>query len=222
MVKNPSSCQHCCQNHGFTLVEMLVVVVVIVILLLVGAPMLSDSSVNARQTSREIVRAHLQQARGQAIASGRATAVIIAGDIGGVTKSSGLITLAEVEPLPAGAVPFKVSRLIMRWTALPESMFFLAKSVTNSTKDTLLDGPAIVEATYQNIPVLCHAVIFSPDGRVTHPADGVGLAIAIGRGKVSGSGVVATQKSGNKVTFDFLGINRLNARARLIDPHAAP
>lgn len=113
---------------------MLVVIVVIVLLLLTGAPLLSDSSVNARQTSREIVRTHLQQARAQAIASERATAVIIAGDIGGVTKTGGLITLAEVESLPSGTVPFKVSRLIMRWTALPENMFFLTKAATNSPK----------------------------------------------------------------------------------------
>ena len=201
---------------------MLVVIVVIVLLLLAGAPLLSDSSVNARQASREIVRGHLQQGRGHAIASGRATAVIIAGDIGGVTKTGGLITIAEVEPQPSGTLPFKVSQLLRRWTALPENMFFLTKSVTNSPKDTLLDGPPLVQADYLKTPVTCHAVIFSPDGRVTYPSNGEALAIAIGKGRVSGSGIVATQKTGDKVSFDFLGINRLNARARLIDPRNAP
>lgn len=218
----PSIRHHSRNRPGFTLVELLSVIVIVTLLMLAGVPLLSDSSTNGRQTSREILRAHLQQARGHAIASGRTTSVIIASHDAATPRSGGLITIAEVEALPAGTTPFKVTRQVNRWSILPENIFFLSRNVTKSPRETLMDTPAIIDAEYQKKPVTCHAVIFSPDGRITHPADGGPLALAIGKGKDSSGGIIATQKSGDKVVFDFLRINRLNARARLIDPRTAP
>lgn len=209
-------------RQGFTLVELLAVIAVIVLLMVAGIPLLSDPSTHGRQTSREILRAHLQQARGHAIASGRATAMIIAGHDGGSVRTGGLMTIAEVEAQPAGGNPFRVTRLIQRWTLLPENMFFLNQSAVRSSQPTMMDSPPIVDAEYQKKPLGCHAVIFSPDGRITHPADGMPLTLAIGKGQQAQGGVIATQKSDGKVVFDLLRINRLNARARILDPGATP
>jgi prepilin-type N-terminal cleavage/methylation domain-containing protein len=206
-------------SRGFTLVEMLAVIAIIGLLMVAGVAVLSDPSNNARQVSREILRAHLQQARGHAIASGRATSVIIAENDGANIRNGGLITIAELEPQSAEGRPFKVTQLIQRWTSLPESMFFLNQASVRSKSPTLMDTAPTVDAEYQKKPIGCHAVVISPDGRIFHPADDTPLVLAIGKGRQTPSGITPTQKSGDKVVHDLLRINRLNARARMLDPN---
>ena len=64
-------------RRAFSLIEVLVVVAIIGLLFAVAVPVLSSSANNARQASREIIKAHLQQARAHAIATGNSVAVAI-------------------------------------------------------------------------------------------------------------------------------------------------
>lgn len=207
--------------RAFTLVEMMVVLVIITILLAVGVPLFSDPPNSGRKASGDLLRSHLQQARAHSIATGTPTSVLFP-DYAADTKVGGaLIGIAEVESQPDPTAPYKVTKLLQRWTQLPENIFFLTQSATQSSQKTIMDGTQEIEASYQKNPVKCYYVIFSPSGQIISPPATAGVAklnVALGKGFLKGASVTPTQRSKNGIVFDLLQINRLSARARNIDP----
>ncbi len=207
-------------KRAFTLVEMLVVMAIIAVLFAIGVLLFSDPTNSARKASKDVFRAHLQQARAHSIATGNSTSVLIP-DYSNATAGGRLIGIAEVEPQTTGTSPYKVTKLLQRWARLPENIFFLNQSTTHSSQKTILDGTVKIDAPYQKGTVSCFYVIFAPNGQITYPPSGATdpkLVVALGKGLLQGNNVVPTQKNDRGIVFDLMQINRLSARARNIDP----
>lgn len=206
------------KKQAFTLVELLVVLAIISILTAVGIPLLSDPSNSARKSARDLVRSQLQQARAHAIATGTTTSVMIP-DYSNATAGGRLIGIAEVEAQANTAAPYKVVRLIQRWTELPDNIYFMNQGVTGSTQPTLLDGGLKMESSYQKQTINCHYIVFGPNGLITSPAASTTggssvLALALGKGTLKSNTVISTQKTQRGPSYDVLQINRLSARVR--------
>jgi hypothetical protein len=60
-------------------------------------------------------------------------------------------------------------------------------------------------------------IVFSPTGQIISPANGA-MEFVLGQGSVKAGQVTATEKTGNRVSYDLLQINRLTGRTRQIDP----
>ncbi len=206
---------------AFTLVEMLVVITIIGILLAVGMPMLTDPTNSARRAAGDVLRAHLQEARAHAIATGTTTSLLFP-EYGASDKLGGaLMGIAEVEAQANTSSPYKVTKLLQRWTPLPETIFFLDKNTCKSKRNTIMDTSEMIEAEYQKKKVNCHYVVFSPNGQIISPQSDPGksaLAIALGKGVLKSGSVRPTQNNQSGPVFDFLQINRLSARARMVSP----
>src|SRR6478735_7905872 len=119
-----TSSRACTFSKGFTLIELLAALTVTSILLAVGVPLFTDPSNNARKASRDILRAHLQQARAHAIATGNTTAVLLP-DYADADTGGKLSGIAEIT-LPTNRTgSYQVSKLLQRWTRLPQNIYFL-------------------------------------------------------------------------------------------------
>lgn len=214
--------KECACRHipAFSLVELLAVIAIMSILLLVAVPIFTDPSNNARQASREIIKAHLQRARAHAIASGSPTAVAIpvlstGGELGGRA-----ISLFEVVKNGADYEPAKddggEERLLQRWETLPGSFHFLPSSLISSPKPTIMDAPETLATNHKGNAVTCHIIVFAPNGQIVLPASETNIAIA--RAANRGNSLTLTQKNDGAPVFDFLQVNRLTARTRSIQP----
>jgi prepilin-type N-terminal cleavage/methylation domain-containing protein len=205
---------------AFSLVELLAVIAIIGLLLAVAVPIFSDPGNNAHQASREIVKAHIQQARAHAIASGNATAVAIpvlstGGELGGRA-----ISLFEVVKTGAGYEPAKDGgggeRLLQRWETLPGSFHFMPACLISATKPTIVDAAATLQTNHKGKPVTCHLIVFAPNGQIVLPASETNIAIA--RAVSRGNSLTLTQKSNGSPVFDLLQVDRLTGRTRSIQP----
>jgi len=205
---------------AFSLIELLTVVAIMGLLLAVAVPVISNSSSNARQTSREIIKAHLQQARAHAIATGNATAVAIpvlasGGDLGGRA-----ISLFEVELAGISYVPSKDAngneRLLQRWATLPGNFHFLSSAQVSSAKPTIVDSAETMPANVKGRAITCHIIVFSPNGQIVRPATEINIATA--QAVRNGNSLTLTQKNGGSTVSDLLQVNRLTGRTRLIAP----
>lgn len=208
---------------GFTLVEMLVVLAIIAIVTLVAAPLFTNPADNGRQSAKVLLRSHLNQARAHALATGKPTAVLIP-DSRTTESNGGLLGIAEVESSGGPNPPYRVTSLIQRWISLPDTMFFLGSSALNLPVVPLTDREPVAKATYRTREVDCYGVVFAPDGRIIYPAaDGKPLALAIGQGRRTPSGVTSTLRGGGgKPIHDLVQVNRLNGRMRSLDPSISP
>jgi type II secretory pathway pseudopilin PulG len=210
-----------CQTlMAFSLVELLAVIVILSILLLVAVPIFTDSFNNARQGSREIVKAQLQRARAHAIATGNATAVTIpvlstGGELGGRA-----ISLFEVVKSGTGYEPAKdetgEERLLQRWQVLPGNFYFIPASLISLPKTTVIDAIETLETKHKGKTVTCHIIVFSPNGQIVLPASETNITIA--RAAMRGSSLVLTQKTNGQAVFDLLQVNRLTGKIRSIQP----
>jgi len=205
---------------AFSLIELLAVIAIMTMLLAVAVPLLSDPSNNARQASREIIKAHLQRARAHAIASGSSTAIAIpvlatGGDLGGRA-----ISLFEVVKNGAVYEPVKdgsgVEMQLQRWETLPGSFHFMPKSLISSPKLTIVDATETLLTNYKGKAVTCHLIVFSTNGQIVLPSSETNIAIA--RATNRGNSLTLTQKSKDSPVYDLLQVNRLTGRTRFIQP----
>lgn len=205
---------------AFSLVELLAVIAVLALLLTVAIPIFTDPSNNARQTSREIIKAHIQRARAHAIASGSPTAIAIpvlstGGDLGGRALS-----LFEVVKNGAAYEPAMgdggEERLLQRWETLPGSFHFMPSTLVSSPKPTIVDAPETLVTNHKGKEVTCHLIVFAPNGQIVLPTTETNIAIA--RAVNRSNSLSITQKSNGSPVFDLLQVNRLTGRIRSIQP----
>ncbi len=206
--------------RGFSLTELLVVMVILMILLVAAAPVFMKSSQRARQSAREMVKGHLQRARAHAIATGVATAVIVpdysaGNDLGG--KMLGIAEVNWVATPNASGGAYQISKMLQRWESLPGSMLVLSQASTRHPRTTIMEQSLRSPMTMAGKAITGAVIVFSPTGQVISPADGA-MEIVLGQGNVRAGQVTATEKNGNRISYDLLQINRLTGRTRQIDP----
>ncbi|MGJ8634921.1 MAG: pilus assembly FimT family protein [Luteolibacter sp.] len=215
------------RQDGFTLIEVLVVVAIIGIMLVVAVPMFSNSSNSARQASRGIIKAHLQQARAHAIASGNATAVVIPElSVANDELAASAVTLLEVEKGTSGSYeaissdstdPNANSEMLQRWTRLPGNIHLLSSAQAGSSDTTIMDETDSIDVKF-NGDFSSKFVVFSPNGQIVSPAAGIRIVMAIGQAVKRGENLTLTQKNGDNAVVEIFEVNRLTGRTRFIDP----
>lgn len=205
---------------AFSLVELLAVIAIMALLMAVAVPVFSDPSNSARQSSREIIKAHLQRARAHAIASGSATAIAVPVLATGGELGARAITLFEVAKNGAVYEPVKdaggVEMQLQRWETLPGGFHFMPSSLVSSPKPTIVDSAETLQTNYKGKAVTCHLIVFAPNGQIVLPSSETNIAIA--RAARSGSSLAITQKSKGSPVYDLLQVNRLTGRTRNIQP----
>ncbi len=215
---------------AFSLVELLTVMAIISILLVAAVPIFSNSSNTARMASREIIKAHLQQARAHAIASGTATAVMIPEFEAGSDLGARSISLFEVEKdettgnyqpskeKDASGEPLSDDAQLQRWEKLPGNFHFLTSSLIASGTATLMDQTDKLATKYKNREVSSHYIVFGPSGQIVRPVAGTPIRIAIAQATRNGDKLTPTQRSGSRPVYELLEINRLTGRTREVEP----
>ena len=208
------------RSQAFSLIELLVVIAIMGLLLAAAVPIFSNSSNNARQASREIIKAHLQRARAHAIATGTSTAVAVPVLASGGDLGARAISLFEVVTDGSNYVPAKDAsgndRLLQRWETLPGNFHFLAGSQFPSGKQTIVDTADTMPTNYKGQALTCHIIVFAPTGQIVRPATEINIATA--QAAARGNQLTLTQKPGGKAVFDLLQVNRLTGRTRFLEP----
>ncbi|MEP2776776.1 MAG: prepilin-type N-terminal cleavage/methylation domain-containing protein [Luteolibacter sp.] len=204
---------------GFSLIEILTVIAIMAILLVAAIPVLSNTSSNARQASREIIKAHLQQARAQAISSGNATALAI--PVLGTGKALGAraLTLFEVEYDGSNYVAMTdpdtgQQAMLQRWQELPGNFHFVTAADIGGSDTTIMDSASRLETNFKGENISCHMIVFAPNGQIVRPADEVNIVIA--QAVKQGSGLRLTDKNGSEPIYELFQVNRLTGRTRPI------
>jgi hypothetical protein len=147
------------------------------------------------------------------------------------TKLTGNARASSIEAIaqtwsqsdPSAAAKFKVTRLVQRWTQLPEQIFFFDRNTANIPQNTLMDlgASSQITADYRKRPVACSFIIFSPNGQIlqnTNSTNTAKLLVGLGKGTLKNGSVTPTQRSSNQIVFDLFQISRLSARMRQVDP----
>lgn len=207
---------------AFSLIELLAVMAIISILLVAAVPIFSNSSNNARETSREIIKAHLRQARAHAIASGTSTAVTI--PVLGTGKDLGArsVSLFEVELENGSYIPIKDGDgndiLLQRAEILPGNFHFIPGSMISSDKITVVDLPETMATSYKGRIHDSHFIVFAANGQIVRPASGTPVNIAITQAARSGNSLTPTQKNGGQPVVEMFQVNRLTGRTRPLQP----
>jgi Tfp pilus assembly protein FimT len=196
------------------------VMAIMAVLLAVAVPVFSNSPTNARQASREIIKAHLQQARAHAIATGTSVAVAIPVLASGGNLGARAVSLFEVELAGSSYVPAKDTdgnqRLLQRWEILPGNFHFLSSAQASSAKPTIVDSAATMPTNVKGKALTCHRIVFAPNGQIVRPNTEINIATA--QAVLRGDSLTPKQKNGGKPGAEMLQVNRLTGRTRLVEP----
>lgn len=203
---------------AFSLIELLVVIAILTILAGIAIPMTSSASgSNARRTSREIVKNHLQQARAHAIATRNHTALIIPDSESGENGLCAL-SLAEIEKKDGKYAAIQNEHgsgsLLKRWTKMPKNVHLISNAMMESEALTILDHEEKLSVLDRGKETECHMIVFAPNGQIDYPPAGTTIHIAIAK---LDKGQIADRSDGNPV-FDLLLVNRLTGKAQNIAP----
>lgn len=177
----------------------------------------SASGSNARRTSREIVKNHLQQARAHAIATRNHTALIIPDSESGENGLCAL-SLAEIEKKDGKYAAIQNEHgsgsLLKRWTKMPKNVHLISNAMMESEALTILDHEEKLSVLDRGKETECHMIVFAPNGQIDYPPAGTTIHIAIAK---LDKGQIADRSDGNPV-FDLLLVNRLTGKAQNIAP----
>jgi prepilin-type N-terminal cleavage/methylation domain-containing protein len=205
---------------AFSLTELLAVLAIMSILLVATVPLFANSSNSARQASREIIKVHLNQARAHAISTNTSTAVVIPVIDSVDSHAARAITLLEVEDNGGSYVPLLDQeggqRMIQRWEILPGNFYFLSAAQASSQRPTIMDESETVQTEFKGLSLVCHMIVFGPNGQIVRPS--AELNVAIAQAKRSNNSLTLTEKSGSKAVVDFMNVNRLTAKTRMSQP----
>ncbi|MFD2255417.1 Tfp pilus assembly protein FimT/FimU [Luteolibacter algae] len=208
------------KSTGFTFVELLAVISLLSILIFAAAPIFTDSSYAAGTSARELIKAHLRQARAKAVSSGIATAVIIPTLESGDDVGARAISLLSVVRKESGYVPVVGSDgkavLLQRWRTLPKNLHFVPGADLDPPRNTMMDAAEKVTVETGNGSFLCHLMVFASNGQIVFPKQGESLDIGIAEAVRKGAGLQFTHQSNGKSVFSLLRVNRLTGRTRSI------
>jgi prepilin-type N-terminal cleavage/methylation domain-containing protein len=207
------------KNHlsAFSLIELLAVIAILAVLAGIAVPAISNSSSNARRTSREIVKNHLQQARAHAIATRNHTALVIPVRD---SEAKGLcaMSLVEIKKMDGKYVPIENEHgsgsLLKRWSTLPKNMHLISNAMMECEPLTILDHEEKLNVLNRGKETECHLIVFAPNGQIDYPPAGETIHIAIAqmdRGRI-------TDRADGRPVFDLLLVNRLTGKAKYIMP----
>ncbi|MDP4623792.1 MAG: prepilin-type N-terminal cleavage/methylation domain-containing protein [Akkermansiaceae bacterium] len=204
---------------GFSLLEMLVVISIMAILIVAAIPVFANTSSNARQASREIIKAHLQQARAHAISSGNATALAIPVLNTGKELGARAITLFEVEYDGSNYTVMEdpdtgQQAQLLRWQKLPGSFHFISATDITGSNATIMDSTARLETAFKGENISCHLIVFSSNGQIVRPAEETNIIIA--QAVRQGESLRFTEKNGTEPVYEIFQVNRLTGRTRPI------
>lgn len=215
------TCRKTCNLAAFSLIELLAVMAILMVLAGIAISGFSDSSHNARQISREILRTHLQQARAHAIATRHHTALVIPDRDSGKLGLCA-ISLIEVELVDGDYTPIRtehgIVKPLQRWTNFPQNFHFVTSSMIGSDQPTLLDHEKRLTVVQGSTEIRCHMIVFAPNGQIISPSSGAPIHIAIARVARNGSSFRIIENSAHEPVFDLLLVNRLTAKTRNITP----
>lgn len=206
--------------RGFSLTELLVVMLILTILMVAVAPVFMKSSQRSRQSARELVKGHLERARSHAIASATNTAFIIPDYNAGNEIGGKMLGIAEVRWVTTPGQQngnYEITKVLQRWESLPGNMVVLPQNTSGHPRATVMEQALRAPMTLSGKAIAGAVIVFSPSGQIVSPAEGT-MEIILGQGRVIGGQVTATEKTGNRVSYDLLQINRLTGRARQLDP----
>ncbi len=206
-----------CRKNGillaFSLIELLVVITIFTILVGIAIPVISGAPSNARRTSREIVKNHLQQARAHAIATRNHTALIIPDRESGANGLCAL-SLSEIEKKDGKYTAIEnehgSTSLLQRWSKLPKNMQFISNAMMECEALTILDHEEKLNIQDHGKETECHMIVFAPNGQIEYPSAGTAIHIAIAQ---LDKGQTA-DRSDSKPVFDLLLVNRLTGKTQ--------
>ncbi len=194
---------------------------IVMILAGIAVSGISNSSHQARKTSREMVKTHLQQARAHAIATRNSTALIIPVRESG---KSGLrsMSLIEVEKIDGRYLPIDNESSgvgpLQRWTTLAQNFHFVTKFMIESDQSTVVDQVKTLTIHQRGVEMKCHMIVFGSNGQIIYPSSSAPIHIAIAQVARNGSAFRISEMSNQTPMFDLLLVNRLTANARNITP----
>ena len=206
---------------AFSLIELLVVIAIVLTLAGIAVSGISNSSQNARQTCREIVKAHLQQARIHAIATHTHTAFIIPVKS---NEKSGLheISMIEVERSDDGYVSARNesgdAAVLQKWSKLPKNFHFVTNTMIGSDLLTVVDHEETLTLMKKDHEIECHMVVFAPNGQIIYPMTSGRIHIAIAEVTRKGGLFRIMHILDDQPVFDLLEVNRLTAKTRSFIP----
>jgi hypothetical protein len=182
---------------------------------------MSISSLNARKTSREIVKSHLQLTRAHAIASRKYTALVI--PVGNTGKMSlRAMSMIEVEQVDGSYAPIKNEDgdavLLQRWTMLPDHFYFALSSMIQTSQSTVVDDDKTLFISQRGHETECQMIVFAPNGQITYPTSGKPIQIALAKAVRNGNSFRVNRSSNHKLDYDLLLVNRITSKTRLITP----
>jgi len=202
---------------AFSLIELLVVIAILTVLAGIAIPVISSTSSNARRTSREIVKNHLQQARAHAIATRNHTALIIPDRESGENGLCAL-SLAEIEKKDGKYAAIENEHgsdsLLKRWSKMPKNVHLISNAMMECEALTILDHEEKLSVLDRGKETECHMIVFAPNGQIDYPPAGTTIHIAIAK---LDKGQIADRSDGKPV-FDLLLVNRLTGKAQSITP----
>lgn len=215
------ACRKHCLLPAFSLIELLVVMAILFSLAGIAANGISHSSQNPRLTSRDLVKAKLQQARAHAMANHTYTAMVVP------VRSSGKnglheISIIEVERMNEGYVPVENENgdtvMLQKWTKLSGNFHFVTNSMIGSDLPTVVDEDETLTLLQKGRVTECHAIVFAPNGQIRWPSAGSPIHIAIAEAAHRGGSFRITRISNHRPVFDLLVVNRLTAKTRNVTP----
>lgn len=204
---------------GFSLIEMLVVIAIMSIVMVAAIPILSNTASSARQASREIIKAHLQQARAHAISSGNATAIAIPVLNTGSELGARAITLFEVEYDGDDYIVMNdpdtgQQAQLQRWQTLPGNFHFVTALNVSGSNATIMESTDRLETSFKGENITCHLIVFSSNGQIVRPAEEVNLIIA--QAVRQGGSLRLTDRTDSEPVYEIFQVNRLTGRTRAI------
>jgi|GEM_PF-2328238 len=205
-------------SSAFSLVELLVVIAIISVMLAVAASVMSPSDGRGTSIARDIVVAHLHQARSNAISTGTPTAVVIAPANSALRERSGrILGLVEVSKTDNS------TKLLSRWEELPKKQLFIPQALVSLSRPTILEDPERLIVEYrlgqgQSQQISMPYVLFGSEGTVIYPV-GKKIEIAVGPGILRPNGQFQLiGKNRGKETVEIVQVSPLSGKVRIISP----
>lgn len=220
-VNRESATRHCSSSNAFTLLELMVVIGIIAIMLVALIPAVNSlTKSSGRKAAISSLLGAAEQARANAIKTGRATYLVFPTFTGGTAATREryhyrAFGIFEDDPGGTGT-----PKQLTNWNTLPTGVTVRAKTGAPGSLTDLPDAASLTPAATftftpePNATAVFYCIKFSSNGEVESPANNVTLTVI--EGHVNGTTEVVTSAkdlSGEPAARDSLRIAHLTGRA---------